>query len=78
MIHVTRLDGSDLVVNSDHILTIEQTPDTVLALTTGLRVMVKQTAAELVDQVVAYRKRIQVEPPLVVDTTKEEPAQARD
>jgi flagellar protein FlbD len=69
MISVTRLDGKELFINSDHILTIEQTPDTVLALTTGVRVMVKETGEQLVDRVVAYRKRIQVEPPPIVDTT---------
>lgn len=67
MIAVTRLDGSELVVNSDHILTIEQTPDTVLALTTGVRVLVKQTAAQLVEQVIAYRQRCHLDPPRVVD-----------
>ncbi len=77
MITVTRLDGTELVVNSDHILTIEQTPDTVLALTTGMRVMVRQTAMQLVDQVIAYRRRIQVEPPPIVDTTPDA-TQARE
>jgi len=70
MIPVTRLDGSELVVNSDHILTIEQTPDTVVALTTGVRVMVKETAAQLIDRVVAFRRRFQAEPPPITDTTR--------
>ncbi len=67
MIPITRLDGTELVVNCDHILTIEQTPDTVLALTTGVRVLVKQTAAQLVDRVIAYRQRCHLEPPPITD-----------
>lgn len=65
MIHVTRLDGTDVVVNADLITTIERTPDTVLALVTGARLMVKETVDELVERVVAYRRRLQVGPELV-------------
>jgi flagellar protein FlbD len=71
MITVTRLDGTELVLNSDHILTIEQTPDTVLALTTGVRVMVKETAAQVVDRVVAFRRRFHSEPPPITAEAKE-------
>ena len=42
MIFVTRLDGTELVVNVDLIITIEKTPDTVLTLTTGDRIMVQR------------------------------------
>ena len=44
MIAVTRLDGTELVVNVDLIVTIERTPDTVLTLTTGDRIMVQGVA----------------------------------
>ena len=58
MIQVTRFDGRELVVNVDLILTIERTPDTVLTLTTGDRIMVKESLEEIVDRAVAYRFRI--------------------
>jgi flagellar protein FlbD len=67
MIHVTRLDGTDLVVNADLIATIERTPDTMLALVTGARLMVKETVEELVDKVVAFRRRSQLGPTLLPD-----------
>lgn len=59
MISLTRLDGKDLVVNADHILTVERTPDTVLHLTTGLRLMVREPVEDVVEKVVAYRRRLQ-------------------
>jgi flagellar protein FlbD len=62
MIHVTRLDGSDLVVNADLIATVERTPDTMLALVTGARFMVKEPVEEVVDKVVAFRRRAQMGP----------------
>jgi flagellar protein FlbD len=67
MIHVTRLDGTDVVVNADLIATIERTPDTMLALVTGVRLLVKETVDELVDRVVGYRRRLQTGPTLLPD-----------
>jgi len=67
MIHVTRLDGTDLVVNADLIATIERTPDTMLALVTGARLMVRETVEEIVERVVSYRRRLQVGPTLLPD-----------
>ena len=52
MIHVTRLDGSDVVVNADLIATIERTPDTNIALVTGARLMVREPVEEVVEKVV--------------------------
>jgi flagellar protein FlbD len=57
MITVTRLDGTELVVNVDLVVTIERTPDTVLTLTTGDRIMVKESLDQIVERAVAYRHR---------------------
>jgi len=58
MIALTRLDGKEFVVNSDHILTVEHTPDTVLHLPTGLRLMVREPVEEVVEKVAAWRRRL--------------------
>lgn len=58
MIAVTRLDGSEFLVNDDLILQVERTPDTVLTLSTGLRLLVKESPEELVRRVVEFRRRI--------------------
>jgi len=57
MISVTRLDGKELWVNAEQILTVEGTPDTVLLLTGGLHLMVKEPPQEVVERVIAYRRR---------------------
>jgi flagellar protein FlbD len=57
VIEVTRLGGGAMVVNVDLILTIEQTPDTVVALTNGDKLMVLETPEQLVARVVSYRRR---------------------
>lgn len=58
MISLTRLDGKEVVVNVDHVLTVEATPDTMLVLTTGLHLMVKERVADVVDRAAAWRRRI--------------------
>ncbi len=58
MIVLTRLDGKELVVNADHILTAEATPDTVILLTTGLRLMVSESVPEVVDRVAEWQRRV--------------------
>ncbi|HYS82246.1 MAG TPA: flagellar FlbD family protein [Anaeromyxobacteraceae bacterium] len=58
MIALTRLDGKELVVNADHILTAEATPDTVILLTTGHKLMVKEEVPEVIDRMAAWQRRI--------------------
>jgi flagellar protein FlbD len=65
MIFLTRLDGSGFVVNVEHVLTAEATPDTVLTMTNGTRLRVKESVAEFVERVVAWRQRLAAGPQVV-------------
>ena len=47
MIDVTRMNGKQFTLNSDLIETIEETPDTVLTLTTGKKIIVKESRQEV-------------------------------
>ena len=53
MIDVTRLDGGELVVNVDLILSIEQTPDTMIAFSNGEKLLVLETPAVLIERVLS-------------------------
>ncbi len=64
MIALTRLDGREVVVNADHILTLEATPDTVIHLTTGLSLMVREPVPEVLERTAAWRRRIHLGPEL--------------
>jgi len=57
MIVLTRLDGKELVVNAEHILMVERTPDTMLLLANGMHLMVREPLEEVVERAVAYRRR---------------------
>ena len=58
MIHLTRLNHLPLVLNADLIETIEVTPDTVIALTTGQKLVVLESPEEVVRRVVEFRRAI--------------------
>jgi len=58
MIRVTRLNGAELVLNADLIESLEATPDTVVALTTGKKLMVKEAVDDVVSKIVEYRQLI--------------------
>lgn len=70
MIQLTRLNNHPLVVNSDLIKFIENAPDTVITLATGEKIVVLETAAQVLDLIVQFRQRILVGPSLPVDVPK--------
>ena len=58
MIYVTRINHVPLVLNSDLIEHVETTPDTVISLTTGHKIVVLESADEVVKRVIAFRREI--------------------
>lgn len=58
MIRLTRLNRVPLVLNSDLIEHIEVTPDTVISLTTGQKIVVLETAHEVVQRTIEFRRSI--------------------
>jgi flagellar protein FlbD len=65
MIEVTRLNGTLYFLNPDMILTLEATPDTVITLTNGEKLMVKESPATLIDRFITLKRRIACELPEV-------------
>jgi flagellar protein FlbD len=62
MIVVTRLSGKPIIVNSDLIVFIEETPDTILTLSNGEKLVVQERATEVTRRVVEFKRSI-VHPP---------------
>ncbi len=58
MIHVTRINHSPLVLNSDLIEHIEANPDTVISLTSGQKYVVIESAEDVIEKVVEFRRRL--------------------
>jgi flagellar protein FlbD len=59
---VTKLNGRELVVNADLIEFIEATPDTIISLTTGRKIMVLEDVDEVVRKAVGYRATARIYP----------------
>ena len=60
MIQLTRLNGSPIVLNSDLIKTAEASPDTMLTLINGEKIIVREPCDEVTERVLAYRARLLV------------------
>jgi len=58
MIELTRLNGNPMVLNSDLIKTAEASPDTMLTLINGEKLIVRESCAEVEERVLAYRARL--------------------
>ncbi|MCI8409240.1 MAG: flagellar FlbD family protein [Lachnospiraceae bacterium] len=58
MIRLTKLNDTQFVLNAELIKTVEETPDTVITITTGNKYIVKENADEVVDKVIQYKKEI--------------------
>jgi len=58
MIHLTRLNSSSLIVNSDLIKFVEQSPDTVITLLNGEKVIVREGAEKVLERIIEFRRAV--------------------
>jgi len=58
MIYLTRLNKVRVVINSDLIKFIEDTPDTVVTLVSGEKLVVMETVEEVVEKIVGFRRQL--------------------
>lgn len=72
MIQLTRLDGTTLVLNAECIQSIENTPDTLITLTTGFKIMVREKVDDVVKRFLDYKRKSILE--RVITDSREENA----
>jgi flagellar protein FlbD len=58
MIELTRLNGHPLVLNSDLIKFVEQAPDTVITLLSAEKIVVRESAQDVLRRVVQFRRDV--------------------
>ena len=61
MIEVTKINGVKILVNPHLLEVVEETPDTVLTLTTGRKIIVKESRQDIKNLVKLYRRDVFVE-----------------
>lgn len=62
MIEVTRLNGSIYFINPDMLMTVEATPDTVISLTNGEKLLVKESPQVLIQRFIEYKRQVSWDP----------------
>ena len=58
MIELTRLNGHPIVLNSDLIKTAEASPDSMITLINGEKLIVREEIAVVVERILDYRARL--------------------
>ncbi|MEM9166989.1 MAG: flagellar FlbD family protein [Planctomycetota bacterium] len=60
MISVTRLNGTEFIVNAELIKTVESTPDTIITLINGDRMVVREPMRDVLERAIDYGRRLRV------------------
>lgn len=58
MINLTRMNDSTYTLNSDLIEMVEETPDTVITLTSGKKLVVSESREDIIRLVEEYKRHI--------------------
>jgi flagellar protein FlbD len=58
MIFITKINNQKVVINAELIEMIEQTPETMISMTTGKKFIVKEKLEEVVELVKKYKKEL--------------------
>lgn len=58
MIEVTRLNDKKIIINAELIERVEESPDTMITLTSGSKLIVRESRQEIRNLVVSYKKEI--------------------
>ncbi|MBE5944820.1 MAG: flagellar protein FlbD [Lachnospiraceae bacterium] len=58
MIEVTRLKGTKIFINAELIEMVEETPDTVITLTSGKKYIVSESGRDIIELVIDYKRKI--------------------
>jgi flagellar protein FlbD len=58
MIEVTRLNGKEFYVNSDLVLFVEKTPDTVITLINERKLVVLEDVEQVVEKIVEFKRKV--------------------
>ncbi len=58
MIELTRMNGTKITLNAELIEIVEETPDTVITLTSGKKILVKESRQDIKNLVILYKKEM--------------------
>jgi flagellar protein FlbD len=68
MIELTRFDGSRFFVNAEFIEFVEKTPDTVISLIDHKKLLVRESAEDVVERILGYQAALSKHRPATIST----------
>lgn len=63
MVQLTRLNGQPIMVNADLIESVETTPDTVITLVSGNKLIVRDSMDAIEQRIIDFKRKIHAPPP---------------
>ena len=57
MVKLTKINNQEFFINCDLMEFIESTPDTIISLTTGKKIIVKESAEEVIEKIIEYKSK---------------------
>lgn len=60
MIRLRKINDAEIIVNCDLIEVMQENPDTTITLTTGRKIIVKESVDEIIDNINTYRKSLKI------------------
>ena len=58
MLTLTKTDGSKIAINPDMIEFVEKTPDTVITMSTGEKILVKEPPEYILQMIIVFRRKV--------------------
>lgn len=58
MIKITKINDRELTINCDLIELIEANPDTTITMTTGRKIIAKESIDDIIDKITSYKKKV--------------------
>jgi len=58
MIKITKINDRELIINCDLIEFMEANPDTTITMTTGRKIIAKESIDDIIDKITSYKKKV--------------------
>lgn len=58
LISITKLNDREMIINCDLIESMEATPDTTITLTTGRKVIAKESIDDIINEIIQYKRKL--------------------
>ncbi|MGI6152221.1 MAG: flagellar FlbD family protein [Christensenellaceae bacterium] len=78
MIEVSRLNGVKYYVNAELIEFVEATPDTMITLASGKKLLVLESVREVIDRIIEYKQALFMDLPKRIAALLEETGEKHD